>query len=81
MTVDRGRRADRVASGLVVETSRLCAAFEQLGANGELLSQMATMIRDGALEYERVVMAMRQIRFAATTREAKKIAEDCLREI
>jgi hypothetical protein len=75
------RRGERSAAGLVVESSRLCTVIDRMFIDGELLSQMATMIRDGALEYERVVMALRQVRKARSLDHARKLAEDCLREI
>jgi len=55
--------------------------MEKLHSQGELLSQMATMLHDGAIEYERVVSYLRRIRKARTTYQARHLAEQCLREI
>ena len=75
------RRAARTASGLAVESARLADAIEQLYGDGELLNQMATMIHDGAHEYERVLSYMRRIRLARTAYQARHLAEQCLRDI
>jgi hypothetical protein len=75
------RRAERTATSLVVESARVADVMEKLHSNGELLSQMATMLHDGAIEYERVVSYLRRIRKARTTYQARHLAEQCLREI
>lgn len=81
---DKYKQEERVArrvAGLVVESARLSDTIERMFVNSELTSQMAAMIRDGALEYERVVTVMRQISKARTLEHAHQLAEDCLREI
>jgi hypothetical protein len=74
-------RASRRTSSLVVEAGRLCAVIERGREDTGLMLQMATMIRDGALEYERVVAVLRQVRTANSVEQARQLADDCLREI
>jgi len=74
-------RAVRRTAALVVETAELRAAIVRMFRDGDLLSQMATLVQDGSAEYERVVTAMRKIKNAHSLEQAKRIAAECLDEI
>lgn len=74
-------RAARRTAALVVESAELRAVLVRMFADGELLTQMATLLQDGSAEYERVVNVLRKIRNCKRLGTAKELADAYLREI
>lgn len=74
-------RASRRTAAIVVETAELRAAIKRMFDDGDLLSQMATLLQDGSAEYERAVGVIRKIRHCRRLDQAKELADAYLREI
>ena len=74
-------RATRRTTALVVETAELRAAIIRMFEDGDMLSQMATLLSDGSAEYERAVLALRKVARSRSLADAKEHAQGYLRDI